>query len=186
MRAYWAAILVVVLGGCDQPVVATVDSGPRQDGGVDAGSTSPCARDGDCSDDLFCTGQERCMPGAAGADARGCVTFAVPCTADACDEATGTCAACSEPDMDGDGQRSIGPMAQDWHRAFAFNADDKTINQGDFDGVNFAAVKALEARTAELREKTAEIDRLRADLTATQARLEALEAVVQRMAAQKR
>ncbi len=105
MRAYSAAILVAVLGGCDQPV-AMVDSGARQDGGADAASTSPCARDADCSDGLFCTGQERCMPGAAGADARGCVTFAVPCTAEVCDEATDTCTECSEPDMDGDSYAS--------------------------------------------------------------------------------
>ena len=105
MRAYSAAILVAVLGGCDQPV-AMVDSGPRQDGGADAASTSPCARDADCSDGLFCTGQERCMPGVAGADTRGCVTFAVPCTAEVCDEATDTCTECSEPDMDGDSYAS--------------------------------------------------------------------------------
>ena len=46
------------------------------------------------------------MPEVAGADARGCVTFAVPCTAEVCDEATDTCAACSEPDMDGDSYAS--------------------------------------------------------------------------------
>jgi len=39
MRAYSAVILVVVLGGCDQPVVPAVDSGPRADGSVDAGSS---------------------------------------------------------------------------------------------------------------------------------------------------
>lgn len=44
--------------------------------------------------------------------------------------------------------RHIGPMAQDWNRAFGFNADTLTINSGDFDGVNLAAVQALEARTA--------------------------------------
>ncbi|HET7232595.1 MAG TPA: tail fiber domain-containing protein [Longimicrobium sp.] len=42
----------------------------------------------------------------------------------------------------------IGPMAQDWHRAFGFSADATTINMSDFDGVNLAAVRALEARTA--------------------------------------
>ncbi|HEX6747808.1 MAG TPA: tail fiber domain-containing protein [Longimicrobium sp.] len=42
----------------------------------------------------------------------------------------------------------IGPMAQDWHRAFGFTRDDRTINMSDFDGVNLAAIKALEARTA--------------------------------------
>jgi hypothetical protein len=44
--------------------------------------------------------------------------------------------------------RHIGPMAQDWHAAFGFNSDDKTINMSDFDGVNLAAIKALEVRTS--------------------------------------
>src|SRR3954447_7103427 len=62
----------------------------------------------------------------------------------------------------------IGPMAQDWHRAFGFTTDDHTINMSDFDGVNLAAVKALEARTAALQSENAEL----------RARLERLEALV--------
>jgi len=62
----------------------------------------------------------------------------------------------------------IGPMAQDWHRAFGFTTDDHTINMSDFDGVNLAAVKALEARTAALQAENAEL----------RARLERLEALV--------
>ncbi len=77
--------------------------------------------------------------------------------------------------------RHIGPMAQDWHRAFGFSADSTIINSGDFDGVNLAAIQALEARTAELRARTAEVERLRAELTATQSRLEALEAAVRKL-----
>jgi trimeric autotransporter adhesin len=49
--------------------------------------------------------------------------------------------------------RHIGPMAQDWHAAFALNDDPLTINQGDFDGVNLAAVQALERRTTEQAER---------------------------------
>jgi len=60
----------------------------------------------------------------------------------------------------------IGPMAQDWHQAFGFTTDDKTINMSDLDGVNLAAVKALEARTAEQAEQIktlqAQLDELRA------------------------
>ena len=77
--------------------------------------------------------------------------------------------------------RHIGPMAQDWQRAFGFSADGTTINMSDFDGVNLAAIQALEARTAELRARTDEVARLRAELTATQSRLEALEAAVRRL-----
>ncbi|HEV7587130.1 MAG TPA: tail fiber domain-containing protein, partial [Longimicrobium sp.] len=50
----------------------------------------------------------------------------------------------------------IGPMAQDWHRAFGFTSDEHTINMSDFDGVNLAAIKALEARTAALQAENAE------------------------------
>jgi hypothetical protein len=63
--------------------------------------------------------------------------------------------------------RHIGPMAQDWHAAFGFNADDTTINMSDLDGVNLAAAKALDARTTELRTENAglreEIAGLRAE-----------------------
>ena len=54
--------------------------------------------------------------------------------------------------------RHIGPMAQDWHAAFALNDDPLTINQGDFDGVNLAAVQALERRTAEQAERIVELE----------------------------
>ena len=49
----------------------------------------------------------------------------------------------------------IGPMAQDWQRAFGLSADATTINMSDLDGVNLAGVKALDART------TAQADRIR-------------------------
>ena len=75
----------------------------------------------------------------------------------------------------------MGPMAQDWHAAFGFNSDDKTINMSDLDGVNLAAVKALEARTAELQAKSARVERLEAQLSETQRRLAELEAVVLRI-----
>ncbi|HET7232596.1 MAG TPA: tail fiber domain-containing protein [Longimicrobium sp.] len=75
----------------------------------------------------------------------------------------------------------IGPMAQDWHRAFGFTADSTTINMSDFDGVNLAAIQALEARTAQLQASTAEVARLRAELDATRGRLEQLEAAVRKL-----
>jgi trimeric autotransporter adhesin len=52
--------------------------------------------------------------------------------------------------------RNIGPMAQDWHAAFPLNPDSLTINQADFDGVNLAAIRALERRTSEQAEQLAE------------------------------
>jgi hypothetical protein len=68
----------------------------------------------------------------------------------------------------------IGPMAQDWHRAFGFTTDDHTINMSDFDGVNLAAIKALEARTAQLQSANATLQAENAELRARLDRLEAL------------
>jgi hypothetical protein len=76
----------------------------------------------------------------------------------------------------------IGPMAQDWHRAFGFTTDDHTINMSDFDGVNLAAIKALEARTATLQAANATLQAENAELRAQnrriEERLERLEAAV--------
>jgi hypothetical protein len=70
--------------------------------------------------------------------------------------------------------RHIGPMAQDWHAAFGFSPDNTTINMSDFDGVNLAAIQALEARTTELQAQVAERDARIESLEARLARLEAL------------
>jgi hypothetical protein len=83
--------------------------------------------------------------------------------------------------------RHMGPMAQDWHRAFGFGPDDTTINMSDFDGVNLAAVQALERRTADqaqeiraLRDEVvrgnALVEELRAERARTDERLRRLEA----------
>jgi hypothetical protein len=70
----------------------------------------------------------------------------------------------------------IGPMAQDWHQAFGFTTDDKTINMSDLDGVNLAAVKALEARTAEQAEQ----------IKTLQAQLDELRAAIQKLTSQQK
>ena len=62
--------------------------------------------------------------------------------------------------------RHVGPMAQDWQRAFGLASDETTINMSDFDGVNLAAIQALERRTTELAARTAEVERLRAEVAA--------------------
>jgi hypothetical protein len=76
----------------------------------------------------------------------------------------------------------IGPMAQDWHAAFGFTRDDNSINMSDFDGVNLAAVQALERRTTELRTEVAAVRdenaALRAANTALEARLRRIEALL--------
>jgi hypothetical protein len=70
--------------------------------------------------------------------------------------------------------RHMGPMAQDWHAAFGFTADNTTINMSDLDGVNLAAVQALERRTAHLQAQLAERDARIQALEARMARMEAL------------
>jgi hypothetical protein len=74
--------------------------------------------------------------------------------------------------------RYIGPVAQEFHAAFHLNGSDSLgINSISIDGVNMAAVQALERRTAELREKTAELEAVKARLAELEdkfARLEEL------------
>jgi trimeric autotransporter adhesin len=88
----------------------------------------------------------------------------------------------------GEADRSIlhiGPMAQDWHAAFGFSQDDRTINMSDFDGVNLAAIQALDSRDRRIQaDRAADAERIRlleAENAALRARLDRIEA---RLAAQ--
>ena len=54
---------------------------------------------------------------------------------------------------EGPAVRHIGPFAEDFHRAFGVGTDDRSIGLLDISGVNFAAVQALERRTAEQAER---------------------------------
>ena len=76
--------------------------------------------------------------------------------------------------------RHIGPMAQDWQRAFGFSADPTTINMSDLDGVNLAGVQALERRTREHRDR---IEALEAENAALRAQNERLEERLRRLEA---
>jgi hypothetical protein len=51
--------------------------------------------------------------------------------------------------LEGKAVRHLGPVAEDFHAAFGLGDSDHAIGLGDIDGVNFAAVQALERRTAE-------------------------------------
>lgn len=82
---------------------------------------------------------------------------------------------------DKSGARHLGPVAEDFYKAFELGIGRTTIGMNDIDGVNLAAVKALEARTrklqSELKERDATITALKrksADLEARLSRLEAL------------
>jgi trimeric autotransporter adhesin len=74
--------------------------------------------------------------------------------------------------------RHIGPMAQDWARAFRLDPSHTTINMSDFDGVNLAAIQALEVRTSE---SASEVALLREQVTALQKRTDELEARLMRL-----
>ncbi len=93
------SLLFVALGACaDRPLGA--------DASTDGRSAS-CATDADCANGTFCDGVERCAPGTAGADARGCVVAAAaPCmSGQTCDEAGDrcrtVCTVTEDADMDG-------------------------------------------------------------------------------------
>jgi trimeric autotransporter adhesin len=62
--------------------------------------------------------------------------------------------------------RHLGPVAEDFYAAFGLGVDSKSIGLLDIDGVNFAAVKALEARTRELEAELAELRRVVQQLVA--------------------
>jgi hypothetical protein len=72
-----------------------------------------------------------------------------------------------------DGQRHLGPVAQDFYAAFGLGADDKHITTVDEGGVALAAIKGLNAKVeeqqreiAELREQVQYTKSLAADLVA--------------------
>jgi hypothetical protein len=83
--------------------------------------------------------------------------------------------------------RHLGPVAEDFWRAFGLGLGETAIGLGDIDGVNLAAAKALETRTATLRreldEKTARIETLEAQLARALRRLDEVEARLPRTAA---
>jgi hypothetical protein len=68
--------------------------------------------------------------------------------------------------------RHIGPMAQDWHAAFGFSRDATTINMSDFDGVNLAAIQALDARATAQDARLQALEARNVELAAQNARLE--------------
>jgi hypothetical protein len=73
------------------------------------------------------------------------------------------------------GVRHIGTFAEDFHRAFGLGPDAKSIGAIDMDGVNLAAVKALEQRTRDLQQQ---IDVKNREVSELRQRLERLEAAL--------
>jgi hypothetical protein len=109
VRAF-VLILGLLLGACTPfPGVPTVGPPDSGDAGTDGDSGTAdmpdtpdgdgfgCVTEGGCDDGRFCNGLEICLPGAHGADHRGCipgpapaVDDGIPCTVDGCDERSGT------------------------------------------------------------------------------------------------
>ena len=102
------ATAIAAMCACSPPV--TAGDASRPDATRDAAQTV-CITDRDCDDFVFCNGMERCMPGASGANAFGCVPPAIttPCLAtQSCSESLQRCRSdCGRaPDADGDGHRA--------------------------------------------------------------------------------
>jgi trimeric autotransporter adhesin len=57
--------------------------------------------------------------------------------------------------------RHMGPMAEDFYKAFNLGVGNTSIGVQDLGGVSLAAIKALDQRTTELQQKTAEVEQLR-------------------------
>ena len=78
----------------------------------------------------------------------------------------------------------VGPMAQDFHAAFALGTDDRHIASVDADGVALAAIQGLNAivkeQKKELQEKQAEIEAINLKNQSLEKRLEALERLVRK------
>lgn len=79
----------------------------------------------------------------------------------------------------------MGPVAEDFNAEFPLGLGPTTIGLGDFDGVNLAAIQALEARTRALRDDVerlrGENADLRAELASERAARESLDARLRRV-----
>ena len=75
--------------------------------------------------------------------------------------------------------RHMGPFAQDFHAAFKLGPDSTSIGMIDINGVNLAAIKALEQRTSELRASKAALDVAMQRLEQLEERIEKLEKALQ-------
>lgn len=127
--------------GCDDGPASTADGG-----------SFVCTEDRDCSDGLFCNGDESCNPSAPGANPSGCLAGTPPCT-DMCDEVADTCLTdCEDADGDGvpdiacggsdcdDGDANVFPGAAEVcdDAGVDEDCDPLTVGERDADGDGFA------------------------------------------------
>ena len=79
--------------------------------------------------------------------------------------------------------KHIGPMAQDFYRAFELGDTDKGISSLDSSGVALAAIQALKQENSKLKvEKDTEISELKTQMTSMQKELAKLKALKQQLA----
>jgi hypothetical protein len=83
-------------------------------------------------------------------------------------------------DVDTNERRHLGPMAQDFHRAFGLGNDSTSIGTVDADGVALSGVQALDRRT---EGQQREIDALKRENAELRARLDRIEAALAAQAA---
>jgi len=75
--------------------------------------------------------------------------------------------------------RHMGPMAEDFYKAFQLGTGNTSIGVQDLTGVSLAAIKELNQRTDELQQKTAEVEQLREQVNQLERRLATLEQLLQ-------
>ncbi|HET6232628.1 MAG TPA: tail fiber domain-containing protein [Longimicrobiaceae bacterium] len=89
--------------------------------------------------------------------------------------------------VDDTGVRHLGPMAQDFHRAFGLGNDSVTVNSVDESGVALASIQALDARSATQQQiiaaQQARIDALEHEAAAQRARADDLARRLERIEA---
>jgi len=76
--------------------------------------------------------------------------------------------------------RHMGPFAQDFYSAFQLGTDSASIGMIDINGVNLAAIKALEERTSELKAAQTALDEKAARLGQLEERVAHLENVLRK------
>jgi hypothetical protein len=100
-------------------------------------SQGRCGTDQDCNDYVFCNGAERCMPGAPGEDAHGCIApSSPPClVGQTCSESAQRCVSPSGSDDDHDGHRALigGGDDCDDHDANNFPGNYEVWDSADHD-----------------------------------------------------
>jgi len=76
--------------------------------------------------------------------------------------------------------RHMGPFSQDFYSAFGLGTDSTSIGMIDINGVNLAAIKALEQRTSELRAAQASLEEKTRRLERLEERVARLERAIER------